>query len=197
MKTLTALIAVLTACNSPGLATSPTPTPSVAPTPTASPARKGVSLHVVDGYASKLEREIIAKAEKKLNEVVASECFGEKLRNRKMIQTDGRTPAKVVEHLQSITGSVDVKMYFRCMTRSLRCLAPTSAVAYRQPPELAINLNRAAFYPELPLCDWVSTIGHEALGHALGNYDHDFNWNAQRDFSVPYSINAAIESCCK
>lgn len=142
----------------------------------------------VKGYATTQEANIIVEAGKKLDQVVRGECFSNFLKNRKMIQTKGQTSAQVVAHIQNLKGKVPVVMYYRRFT---------SAVAYRQPPEITINLNRKYFYSGLPICDWASTMAHEALGHSLGGYEHDFNWNKQRDFSVPYSLNAAIDSCCK
>jgi len=35
------------------------------------------------------------------------------------------------------------------------------------------------------------TLNHEAVGHALGGYDHSFEWSPIRDFTVPYSISGA------
>jgi hypothetical protein len=198
MKLLIILFLAAISCTSKAPIAATTPTPTLAPTPSVSPSPsvRGVKLSPVFDYTTKAERDVIAKVENKMNEVVQSKCFDDFLSKRKMIQTGGKTSQQVVDHVRGLSGSVPVQMYYRCMSRSIRCLAPTSAVAYRQPPDLDIHFNRAAFYPGLPLCEWVSTAAHEALGHSLGEYDHDFNWNAQRDFSVPYSLNAAVEACC-
>lgn len=132
----------------------------------------------------------IAKAGELVNRVVQGECFYKFLSRRPMIQTEGRNSLEVVEHLRSLHGVVPVVMYYRRMGRF-----GTSAVAYRQPPSKAINLNRAYFSEGLPLWRWASTMAHESIGHSLGEYGHDFKWSPSREFSVPYSINHAFEAC--
>lgn len=139
-------------------------------------------------YATKDEAQMIREAGDKMNEVVQSKEFFDCIKNRKLIQTDGRTPEQVAAHLQSLKGTVPVVMYYRPFTK---------AVAYRQPPSITINLNRKYFVRSIGVCEWSSTLGHEVLGHSLGEYGHSFKWNKQRDFSVPYSINYCIEKLCK
>jgi hypothetical protein len=173
------------------------PEPSPSPTVIESPApidqsRQKVSFTPVEYYSTKEERVIIAKAGKLANQVFQSECFKEFISKRKMIQTEGRSSPEAAAHLQSLAGVVPVVMYYRRMG-----FLGTSAVAFREPPSKTINLNRAHFWSGLPLCEWASTMGHESIGHSLGEYGHDYRWSASRDFSVPYSINAAFEACCK
>lgn len=146
-----------------------------------------IEFEPVKYYATTQEAKLIVEAGKKLNETVQSQCFYDFIKNRKMIQTKGQTSEQVARHIQSIKGKVPVVMYYRKFT---------SAVAYRQPPELTINLNRKYFYSGLPLCDWASTMLHESL-HSLANYEHSFNWTPERDYSVPYSANEGIDLCCK
>jgi hypothetical protein len=155
--------------------------------------------------ASPAERAKIIEAGKKVNEVVASQCFADFITKRQMLETNGKTSAQVLEHLRSISGDVPVKMYTRCMKFGFRCPAPTSAVAYRQPPETSINLNRVAFPVKETTCEWAATMAHEGLGHALGNYGHSFEWTKTRDLTVPYSLGGskqtnggdAFTNCCK
>lgn len=151
----------------------------------------------VSYYSTKTERVKILKASKKINEVISSQCFANEILNRSMIDTNNKSSEEVLKHLQSLNGIIPVKMYSRCMRLGFRCPAPTSAVAFRQPPQTIINLNRFAFYNTISDCDWASTMAHEGLGHSLGGYGHDFNWSKLRNFSVPYSINYAFEKCCK
>lgn len=146
-----------------------------------------VKLNPVEYYTTQKEREIIKRAEAKLNEVKSSQCFRDFIAARNMIETQGKTSKQVSDHIASLSGLVDVSMYFSRFS---------SAVAYRQPPELKINLNRKYFYESLPLCDWVSTILHESL-HALANYEHSYKWTPERIYSVPYSANEAVDACCK
>ncbi len=145
-----------------------------------------VKLNPIEYYTTSQERAILTQVEKKLNEVKSSKCTHDFLAARKMIQTQNKTSLQVANHVASLSGSVDVVMYYSRFS---------SAMAYRQPPELKINLNRKYFYATLAICEWVSTVLHESL-HALANYEHDYQWNAQRDFSVAYSANAAVEKCC-
>lgn len=159
------------------------------PTPTPIIAKNGnVIFEPKKYYATKDEAQMIIESGNKMNEVVQSQEFFDCIKNRKLIQTNGRTPEQVATHLQSIKGVVPVVMYYRKFTR---------AVAYRKPPSTTINLNRKYFVRSIGVCEWSSTMGHEALGHALGEYGHDFKWNKMRDFSVPYSINYCFEQVCK
>lgn len=165
------------------------PAPEVPPSPSPAPITvQGVVFSPVDYYSTPAEREKIKRAGELLTRVVQSQCFEDFLRARPMIQTQGKTPAQVVSHIRNLSGIVPVKMYYRWLT---------SAVAYRQPPYLDINLNRKYFSLNLSDCEWASTMAHEGLGHALGDYTHDYKWNAQRDYSVPYSLNKAFQQCCR
>lgn len=156
-------------------------------------------------YSTKAEQAKIIEAGKKVNEVVASQCFADFITKRKMNETKGKTSEQVLADLRSLSGDVPVKMYTRCMRFGWRCPKPTSAVAYRQPPEVAINLNRVAFPVSETTCEWASTMAHEGLGHALGNYDHSFDWTPTRDFTVPYTLGGSVKknggdaftNCCK
>jgi hypothetical protein len=143
-------------------------------------------------YSTVAERKKIKEAEVKVNEVIQSKCFAGFMGKRKMIQTESRTSAQVVAHIQSLRDTVPVNMYYRRMGG----IGGTSAVAFREPPEKDINLNRAYFSLGLSTCEWASTIAHESL-HAIGEYGHDFNWSPSRDYSVPYSANSAFEECCE
>lgn len=146
-----------------------------------------IKFNPVEYYTTPQERTIIKSAEKKLNEIKSSKCFHDFIAQRKMIQTQNKTSLQVADHIASLSGSVDVVMYYSRFS---------SAVAFRQPPELKINLNRKFFYQSTPLCEYVSTMLHESL-HALAEYEHDYQWNAQRDYSVNYSANFAVDACCK
>jgi len=130
----------------------------------------------------------IIAAGDKMNQIVHSDCFKNFLVNREMIQTKGKSNEAVVRDLQSLSGNVNVKFYYKRFTTEL---------AVRYPPSTDINFNTYFWSAKSPVCDFASTLAHEALGHALGNYDHDFKYSKSRDFSVPYSINKAFEHCCK
>lgn len=147
-----------------------------------------VILEPIEYYSTKSERDLIAKANIKLNQVIKTRCFYDFLMNREMVQTENRSSKEVADHVTRLFGRIPVSMYFSRWG---------STVAYVEPPSLKINLNRKYFSPTTPLCEWVNTIAHESIGHALGKYSHDFKYTARRNFSVPYSLGFAVDACCK
>lgn len=157
-------------------------------------------------YSTTAQRKTIAAAGLKMNEVVQSQCFLDWMgKQTVMNETNGRSKEVVIGHLRAITDSVGVKMYYKCMSRSWKCPLPTSAVAYRQPPEKIINLNTAKFNSSQSICRWAATMAHEALGHALGNYGHSSEWSRYREDTVPYLLSGrkpqyggdVFGACCK
>jgi hypothetical protein len=190
MKKLTAMIILAVGCTT---STTPNTAPVITnPQPSPTP-QKGIVLVPVN--ASKEESAKIKDAEKLINQIVGTKCFYDTLAGRQLVQTDGRTPAEVASHIKSLSGTIKVNMYYRCMSFGFKCLAPTSAVAYRDPPATDVYMNRAYFYVQMSALEWASTLAHEALGHSLGNYDHDYNPTDRRPYSVPYSIGFVIEKC--
>jgi len=147
-------------------------------------------------YSTEKERELIAKAAVKVNETIKSQCFKDFILAAKLLQTKGQTNAQVLAHILGMSDNVPVKIYYKKYT---------SAVAYRQPPEKIINLNRNYFNINKSPCRWAATMAHESLGHSLGNYDHSYKWNIDREYSVPYKLGGASEKyggnafskCCK
>lgn len=173
----------------------PAPLPEPSPMPITNPSTlvpgSGFSFEPVTYYTTQVERSKISQAALKGRLVVMSKCFGDFMHGRALIQTGGKSNDQVVEDIRRANLHIPVEMYSRC----LGVWPCTSAVAYRSPPSPTIHLNRNAFNLSKSDCEWASTIHHEA-SHVLG-YEHDYNWNAQRDFSVPYSINKAFTACCK
>ena len=125
------------------------------------------------------------------NTILQSKCFRDFLLERKMIQTNSRTNAQVLSHLESMDAKVPVRMYYKEYPKG------KAVVGFRQPPSLTIHLNRFIFTPKTNHCDWTSVLAHEAYGHSVGNYGHDFNRTDRRPYSVPYSLNRAVEKCCR
>jgi len=182
-KLLAAFVLFLVSCST----TKPPESPSISqPLPDASPARGLVVFKPVQ--TTDIESKLIAEANSKLTDIVRSECFSNFLKDRPMIQTEGRSNKQVIEHLVSLSGVIPMKMYYKRFT---------SAVAYTVPPDLTIYFNRKYFNKNTSVCDFASTMAHEGYGHALGGYGHDYKYSKARDFSVPYSLNFAIEACCK
>lgn len=175
------------------------PLPSMTPivTPLPDSPLGGVTFEPVEYYTTKDQRAKIIKSGAKMNQVIQSQCFRDFMVNRKLIDTNGRTPEQVADHLQSLSGVIPVEMYDPGRF--------SSAVAYRSPPSLTIHLSYRYFNTSMSDCEWAATIAHESLGHSLGNYDHSYKWNLARSFSIPYSLGGADQSqggsafdkCCK
>ncbi len=213
MKTIQILILMLAACATSCRTSTPqstqnaesTPTPTVSVTPSVTPAGVGVvNFKPVEYYTTPEQRKKIIAAGKKMNEVKNSDCAHEFLKNRKMIDIGDLTSLQVADLHRKASGDIPVKIYYRCMVWSLKCLAPTSAVAYRQPPEMTINLNGYAFTTDMSDCKWAETMDHESVGHSILNFDHSYEWTPQRDFSAPYSFGGShskngnlYEKCCR
>lgn len=175
---------------------SETPLPPPSPLPTSLPPRQGVYFEPDPYYSTLRQRENVAKAAAILMGAVKSDCFTQFMSKRALIDTTTadhptpRTPAEVAAHIQGLSGTVSVQFYYRCI-RSWKCPLGTIAEAYRNPGEATIHLNTAYFPDGVDLVDLAATLGHEDLGHALGGYDHSYNWTPTRDFSVPYSIGGS------
>lgn len=192
-KTLIKILCILffTACEKPN--TTPV-VPELKPAPSPVPhALIKVKFKPIN--ATDTEKTIINQAEKIIADTIPSKCFKDFLSNEKLVQTNDKSPAQVYDDILSLTGEIKLHLYTRCMSFSLRCWVPTSAVAYRDPPETDIYLNRAYFHTDRNAVEWAATMTHEALGHALGNYTHDFNATARRPYSVPYKLGEGIEKC--
>ena len=129
------------------------------------------------------EWKFIKAAEIKTNETVASTCYASFMLQRALIQTGGRSNQQVVEHIQSAEVKIDVEMYY-----SLK-----RVLGYTYPKVKKEWINRR-YMLSWNKCDLGSLLGHET-DHKIG-YEHDFNYNDQRKFSVPYSTNEAIDKCC-
>lgn len=173
-----------------------TPTPT--PAGTTQPVDVGVAnvKLVPQSMATKDEVAFLAKAEKKMNEVIQSKAFFDFMLNRNLVDTNGKTPREVAAHLQGISGTINVKYYFTKMKSRFNPFG-TSVVAYRKPPSNDININRAYYDPSYSsVCEFAGTLAHESVCHSLGGYDHDYYDTTERPFSVCYSINTAFEKLC-
>lgn len=182
--------------------TSPTPSPMASnkPEPATNPSVLAPSGHVtfepVEYYTTPAERIKVMHVEAFVNHTIHSQCFREFMIKQPLTWTNGRTPTQVADHLQGLSGVVPVKFYFARFS---------SAIAYRQPPSMEININRKYLGVTTPDCQLASTFAHESLGHSLGGYDHSFNWTREREDTVPYVMGGrkdqyggdAFEACCK
>jgi len=129
--------------------------------------------------------EVVQIAENLTNEMLHSSCFEQVFLNRQLAQTENRSNKEVINHLRSLKGSVPVVMYYSFK----------NVVGYRSPPSPTVYTN-SKFHNNANACERASNLAHEAVGHSLGNYDHDYYETSRRPYSVPYSLNTAFEKCC-
>ena len=128
--------------------------------------------------------KFIQEALLKTNETVASTCFASFILERDLIQTGGLSNSEVVDRLVGKNTRVDVEMYY-----SLR-----RVLGYTLEGKDMIWINRK-YMMSWNHCDLASLLGHE-VSHKKG-FKHDKYYSPPRDYSVPYSINAAFKRCCK
>jgi hypothetical protein len=121
----------------------------------------------------------------KIMETVEGFCFEEFMLNRGLIQTEGRSPMEVIEHIRSSDVKIRLRMYRNIFT---------TTAGYTYANTDLISLNRK-YYDRMDECDAAANLGHEVT-HKIG-YGHDPKPNTRRPFSVPYSTGSAIEKCCK
>lgn len=136
---------------------------------------------------SEKEWKFIQDANVKTNETVATTCFASFMLERKLIDTLGKSNAEVVDSLVGKNTVIDVEMYYTLK----RVLGYTLA---DQPPGQYKEFINRKYMLQWNVCDLGSLLGHET-GHKKG-YGHAFNYTPSRDYSVPYSINAAFKKCC-
>lgn len=119
----------------------------------------------------------------KVNEVVSSQCFKDSLSRMPLIQTNGKTPAEVVEFLIHAGVKVDTKMYFTYKR----------VLGYTLPSVQKIWIN-SRYALKWDVCDMASLLVHEGL-HKAG-FKHGYQNTPTRKYSVPYSANRAMDACC-
>lgn len=122
----------------------------------------------------------------KIKEVVKSDCFKNELMSRKLIQTNGKTNAEVLEIMLNSKVNIRLSMYRKRFS---------SVNGYTYDKSDVINLNRK-YHDYYGVCSVANNLAHEALGHKNG-FSHDYKPNLQRPFSVPYSLNVIFEKCCR
>ncbi len=132
---------------------------------------------------TKSELEVLVISEALANGLVKSQCFSGLMESRRLIDTNGKTPKEVVDHIRTSKLTVPVTMYY----------SNNNIVGYRAPPSLTVYTNRK-FHAGATACSRASNLTHE-WSHSLG-YGHSFKATLSRPRSVPYSINAAFKECC-
>lgn len=165
----------------------PLPTPSPVETPEVSPEKKPYLVIRRCTNCTAKEWKFIQEALVKTNETVETTCFASFMLKRKLIQTLSRSNQQVLDSLVGANVPVDVEMYYTT-DRVLGYTYPNQPVGqYKE------WINRR-YMTEWGRCDLASLLGHET-SHKIG-YDHDYQATSRRNSSVPYSINAAFDSCC-
>lgn len=176
----------------PGQLPDPAPSSIPAPAPPVIPFNR-LALGPISN-ATDAQANLIGQASLKITETINSDCFGQFMMARGLILdksangTDGLSNTEVLQIIQSATGAIPVTVYHQPWIK------PSSVMGYRNVGESLIHLRDTSLDS---VCDTASLIGHEAIGHVLGGWDHDYNPSYQRQFSVPYSINAGFTMCCK
>ena len=161
--------------------------PSVDKVTPSDPPYSGVVTFIPESN-EKEEIMMVTAATDKVNKTIKSKCFQDFILKRDMIQTNGQSNEQVLRTILSAKGTIKVKFYKKWRS---------TEIAVRYAPSTDINFNRSYWTGITDTCHWASTLAHEGIGHVLGGYDHDFLYNAKRDFSVPYSINKAFDACCE
>lgn len=124
------------------------------------------------------------KAILKIRETAVGECFKNEWLKRKLIQTNQKSNQQVLETLLAADVSIELEMY-----KSWK-----KVNGYTYPSSKRIWLNRK-YHNTYGPCSVANNLFHE-ISHKLG-FTHDYNPNKERPYSVPYSINAVMEVCCK
>lgn len=118
-----------------------------------------------------------------LDKAVKSQCFEDVFLNQeKLVDTNGKTPAEVVNDLRTKKPVVSFQMYYK----------NNGTVGYTYSNTNNIWMNKK-FHNRMKDCERAGNIGHE-LSHKRG-YGHDYKRTANRPYSVPYTINRAVEKC--
>lgn len=141
---------------------------------------------IPDGTFTKKEADDEALVEDKIEEMLHSTCFVQTLLidRTKVLRTAGRTRAEVLKHLWESGTAVKVTLYRK----------NNNVIGYRIPGQNVIHANRK-YFDRASICGKASNHLHE-IAHILG-YSHDFNYTKDRAYSVPYTLNYAVEKCCK
>lgn len=169
------------------------PAPIVSPSPEPGSVTPTVFFHPIE-FATMTQDALLLVAQQKMADVVAGQCFADFLLARPMIQTNDLANSVVLAKLRAVSIAVPVDIYH------IPWYQPwgRSVMGYRNVGERRIHIRDTSLLtPPNTLCDIASLAGHEILGHLGGGFDHDYYYSPSREFSVPYSINAAFSACCK
>lgn len=119
-----------------------------------------------------------------MNTTLSSQCFGDFILSRDLIQTNGKSNKEVLEHIRSSRVGIELVSYWSFK----------STVGYTYPNVDKVWMNKR-LHDNFTPCRSASNLAHEA-SHKIG-YGHDYRRTQRRPYSVPYSINAGFTKCCK
>jgi hypothetical protein len=131
---------------------------------------------------TEMEWTFIKAAQLRTNATISSTCFASFMLQRELIQTDGKSNKEVIDSL-GVNTKIDIEMYW----------SSKNVYGYTYPSVNKEWINRR-YMVKMSRCELASLLGHET-SHKKG-YKHDFNYSPSRQFSVPYSVNAAFKECC-
>lgn len=120
----------------------------------------------------------------KISEVQKGECFKKFMLSRKLIQTNGLTNSQVIDKLNTTPVKLELQMYNKFWS---------NVNGYTYSNTNKIWLNRK-YHNSYGVCSVANNLAHE-ISHKQG-FGHDYKSSTARQFSVPYSINAAFSACC-
>lgn len=140
-------------------------------------------IKVIKDNFSEAQKKRIAVYMPIMNRTLASSCFEKYMLQRKLIQTNGKSPQEVVDHIRSSTAGVELISYW----------SRKGTVGYTYPNVNKIWMNER-LHKNFDSCRSASNLAHEG-SHKIG-YGHDYKRTSRRPYSVPYSINAAFKACC-
>lgn len=136
-------------------------------------------INYTDSEKQTLFNEILPKVE----EIRNSQCFGDFILKRKMQKTRGLTNKEILNDLRHNSAKITLQRYWSLY----------NTTGYTLPNINKIWLNER-IHDKISICRQSANVLHE-LSHKWG-YFHDKYWHKLRDFSVPYSVNAAFKACC-
>lgn len=163
------------------------------PDPLPSGSIPGIVLNPIIG-ASDDQVQLVTSAEALIQTTTDSECFHDFILKRALVMdqdsdnsTNGMTNMEVLLKIRLASGQIPVVVYHQPWWK------PSSVAGYRNVGETTIHLRDTSLDS---MCDTASLIAHEAIGHVIGGWDHDYEPTEERPFSVPYSINQGFTECC-
>ncbi len=134
------------------------------------------------------QKPLLRAAQQKLADVQASPCFAALLNARPVVQIAPLTVAEFTGKAVMTAGSFGVNVYHLPWYRSL------SSEVGKEGSGGVIQIRDVALTSP---CNVASLYAHEAIGHNALKLSHDFNNTARRPYSGPYSLNAAVDACCR